>query len=232
MFAINHLKAEHRLEGTMNQVCLAFSKQTVIPKIEEYVSGMVQKKGILDSMAIPMDFNANVGAAMANRMNLPPNTVMNRGGHQRIVMTPNNIQRVASNMSCSPRPIPNAVIRTSSHVRVEGGRIVNLPRPNPAVQQHINRMKQQQHNNQSSTIDLSRRTQSTKASTVHIPSLNTMSDPGPEKARIKCLHCNLDFANRKVLRAHHRNKHSSLPFALGSLTPTQPKSLLSQSLAN
>ena len=83
-------------------------------------------------------------------------------------------------------------------MRVEGGRVVNLP-----SSLAIRAIQQKNHKK---TIDLTK--DSSKEEDEGLIGVSTGI-----RFYVKCLHCNLELPNRKQLKIHHRSEHPGLSIA-------------------
>ncbi|RWS29751.1 hypothetical protein B4U80_12698 [Leptotrombidium deliense] len=177
--AVNHLQEQHMMSNANTyQLSKTFPKTLAIPKIEKLISQSLQKKCSLDRKC-----------------------KVSRTENQSIV-----ICGVTSN-GVSDSLLPNiAQSPAVPHIRVQDGRVVNLPSSISIRAIHNKR-----------NFDLSN----------HLFTGDTQKGDavpmGTLKFYVKCLHCNRELPSRKQLKMHHQQEHPGLSMACF----TTPKSMLS-----
>ncbi|RWS15484.1 hypothetical protein B4U79_15285 [Dinothrombium tinctorium] len=189
--AMSHMKEQHMIpETNVYQLSRTFPKTLTIPKLDKFIAESVQKKRNLEKKWKTKPDSSSI-------------VITSQGS--------NGVSDASSNSGSSKTAQSQSnLLKGVAHVRVEGGRVVNLPSSISI------RAIQQKHQKQ--TIDLNKH--SLKGDTLKGEGITAVP---ALRFYVKCLHCNIELPSRKQLKIHHRQEHPGLSMACF----TTPKSMLS-----
>ncbi|XP_074605416.1 uncharacterized protein LOC141858550 [Brevipalpus obovatus] len=227
--AVNHLREAHSFKDiSPGRLLKLYPKSLSIDELDRFIAESMQRKRILEkkwrstkmeqmkSKKIMMKQFLQYSNSVPSYLQYPSNNGL-----------PHRQNPISANDNCfMPGKSQNSVkVRENvNHVRVEGGRVINLPSSLSirAIQARNNLLMGRKNPNMKTSKSASNDIHSnslidlTQQSSQQKQALNPYNREGMTAVRsyVKCLHCNSILPTRKSLKVHHRQNHPGLTIAL------------------